>query len=691
MEKEVKFERALTVKSLAWSLGLLIFFIIYIDIGSYLVCNTVVRGFMPFAIWPTGNLGYAWPWTGRSPSRYFLLPAFFMIFIPSLTALLPKKLRLNAKELAFVYGMTAPMPMLASDIRGVARYTRLTYRGLTNPTWSEMVSKYVSPLLGPKDMNVLRAMETRWTPVPWDAWLIPITYYIIFYVAFNYFLLFGATLLRKQYIDVEDLAFPVSTAVGNYINMTEGNSKRPEVFRNKLLWLGVAVSFLTAFWFNLGTMIPGQSYYAFEFDLVPYGIYNGILAGTFEPWAFGLALMVPLEVTIAQPIWYIIFFIILPPILVFMGQLNPITPGSGSAWDYHNVYYTSFHLAPFTWMKCGWVPFIFGAGMALGIWPIISHREYWVRSIKTALSGRKEPDEPISQRYAWICWIISALVVIVMWILINIPVQYAILLIATVGVWYLGITRLRSETGGHLGGWGEGTYDHILSFVPGLSYVEGVGGNPAVAVPFVIFQEGMLVADYNGQGINVQPIHLETYKIGKMTNAKYSDLFKAQIIGVTLATIISVPLVVWICYTFGVIGAATHPALAELTYTYNVAMLNIPHTNAAFAPSEWYGIGWILGFATVAFMYVVRARLPRLGYILSPAGLMMAHTFGLHLWIPYAAAAVTRIIVYKVGGLDMYSKKILPFAIGLILGYAIYWFVNASYFIYRALILWGLI
>jgi len=84
--------------------------------------------------------------------------------------------------------------------------------------------------------------------IPWDAWVVPLFFWLLFILSLYFVSLCVLVVLRKQWVQHERLAYPVAR-LG--VEMVEGQVEtpdRPSIYRNGFLWLGAAVpTFFHAF------------------------------------------------------------------------------------------------------------------------------------------------------------------------------------------------------------------------------------------------------------------------------------------------------------------------------------------------------------------------------------------------------------------------------------------------------------
>ncbi len=81
----------------------------------------------------------------------------------------------------------------------------------------------------------------RGASIPWDAWIIPLFFWLLFIFTLYFVSLCVLVVLRKQWVEHERLAFPVARLA---IEMVEGQVEspgKPSIYRRGLLWLGAAI------------------------------------------------------------------------------------------------------------------------------------------------------------------------------------------------------------------------------------------------------------------------------------------------------------------------------------------------------------------------------------------------------------------------------------------------------------------
>lgn len=123
-------------------------------------------------------------------------------------------------------------------------------RGLVAPFYSsdmrmieEMVPR-IPTWLAPQGSETIRRFFEglpKGASIPWDAWIVPMFFWLMFIVTLYFVSLCVMVVLRKQWVYNERLAYPVARLA---VEMVEGQVETPDqpsIYRNWYLWLGAAI------------------------------------------------------------------------------------------------------------------------------------------------------------------------------------------------------------------------------------------------------------------------------------------------------------------------------------------------------------------------------------------------------------------------------------------------------------------
>ena len=174
--------------------------------------------------------------------------------------------------------------------------------------------------------------------VPWDRWARPLATWGAFILLYYLATFFLTGILRKQWVDVERLIFPLARVPMEMTEGSDGPGLLPAIFRNHAFQFGVVVSLL----FGLARMAP--VFMGAATGWTPSYWVQNLLWGTpieqiqiggvfVYPMAIGFAFLVPADVALS--VWFFFLFTRMELLTAgWMGQ--PITNGTFSpfmAWQ----------------------------------------------------------------------------------------------------------------------------------------------------------------------------------------------------------------------------------------------------------------------------------------------------------------------------------------------------------------------
>lgn len=264
--------------------------------------------------------GSAYISAGTPPVTAIFAVVLVALLVPFLARLHPR-LALSRVQVLLVYiFLTFSVPF--ASFGGVrAFFPCLTALGYfaTPGNQFERYWSYLPAWLVPKQPDLIRQYYEGSDDgrVPWAAWAEPLLLWALFFLALFFTVLGLMMLLRRQWIAVERLTFPLLYLP---LQITAGLGRGPTgdaspvalFFRNPLMWLGFSVGFLYnlsnilhAFnpavpaippWYNLGQIFtekPLDALQPLTFDLMPHAIGLGYLMPleiAFSVWVFYFAL-----------------------------------------------------------------------------------------------------------------------------------------------------------------------------------------------------------------------------------------------------------------------------------------------------------------------------------------------------------------------------------------------------------------
>jgi hypothetical protein len=521
--------------------------------------------------------------------------------------------------------------------------------------------------------------------VPWDLWASPIVFWFVFNMAFQMLLLFIASLLRKQWVDVEDLAFPFGTAAVNLIEKGLKDSETPitNLGKNKWIWIGFIIGFvttlprlITVLWPPLG--ITGTSYCI---DLTSTWLQRALPMATlifwFDPFCIAASYLIPINILLTAVLTWFVFEIIVPPILVIYFGF-PFDPN----WDFIWVSFTKlfglngwdiFYTQNWTW----------GAFLGLLALVIASEVVYIAKTLKAAAKGNKEYEkgEVFSYRIIWLGIIIFGATFAVLLMVSGMSAGWAIASTIILALIMIGQARIRAETGGGLGG-GNDAWAAWSIMGQAIDY-------PVARPSFTrdAYIGGWLAMNYtNWYQFNALIIPgMEAFNIAKATDTHPREIFIAMAFAFTLAFVIAIPTLLSSIYHWGAIakfrsrydwfsvwGGAQAPFVGywNMQGIYGVRTITGGRT-------DFIGISvWVAGIALVIIIGLLQRVFPR--FPLSAMGVALAGMLDLSwtFFFPWIIALIIKYLTLKIAGVEFYSNKGVPMAIGVIVGWALEFFLE---------------
>jgi len=633
---------------------------------------------------PYPNKG--WPfnlvWVGSSMAaadgfiqrNFYFTAILYMLFPIVFNALLPKKLRLNGWELAFVAAMMTPIFAVAGFSDGgflAARTVTMLRAGLMSDVTRDYIMEYASPLFGPKDIELLAPIETGGGVVPWSEWMLPIAWWLVFYMSFFGILLFIGALVRRLWVDIESLPFPLVAPVSTIINEVSGDrpSDTPSMFKSQYLWLGFIIAFVIFIAQGARNLFPGAPPFTPAVDLTPLAIATGVYEFAFNPLALGIGTFLPDAVLLTTSISYILLFMILPAVLwVPIGWLQPLPPGRNCWWTW-NRFIGKFEFYEATPLRGGYMSFAWGAIIGLGLYPLITNWRYF-REITLGLLGKKisgEESEALPYRLAWLGLIVSCLVYLGALAAVNVPVHFGILQLIIVIPFWVGLMRYNAEAGFGLnliGGWSEWSSIPYQFFIPWT----GMDKMPEVAAPWMATTFMHTNTCWGGGGnMYTNAFSLDGYKLASTNRAKNRDMFIMQCIAVVLSLIIGIPFMLWMHYTFGTTPSRVgHMNNLAWYFSYRPVVEGVLH-NPVWTPNASMIGNVIFGFLFVFILYYLRRYVGGIFNYASAAGILVTLNAGLNLWLSFLIIFIARFALNKIGGVPLQRRILIPFGSGIFL------------------------
>jgi len=540
-----------------------------------------------------------------------------------------------------------------------------------------------------------------YSSVPWAQWTFPMFYQCLYMIAFFMTQVFVVNLFRRQWLDVEDLPFPMATAAAHLINQSVEPTRERSILKSVFLWIGIAIGFLG----NVPLLLPTLStaFTAPPEPIIGVDITNlailpwVILVFQANPELFGAAYLMPTTILLTYIVFWIVFQLIWGPLMVAAGVWDPMP--TGGSW---HTFYSSLNRAwtgvigqqnwanyfGGTWIMFGW-----GAMLAMVFWPLWLYRREAMtilRGLWSTVPREVDAQEPLKVKQTWLGFIVC----FVLWFILHVwgtggalynPFYWIPVFFVLVGLiiqWTgLMLSRYFAEVGygmfpvpGYTMAPAAWNYSGWLYFAsPGSPWYLGPFDNPeTAALRLQASARYYFTAGYSGT-MQPMPRVFEAYKIGKETKTRYRDQFIGMTIAIVTAVILTYILTLTFAYSLGLNNRWTAP-YADWSIGYFLVGWQA-HGPADLVwccspyPSWTILVAGAIGFGITVILFWLRARYPRWPF--HPIGFALAITWMFpNMLLPIIVAFILKRLTLRFGGSEAYLSKGMPIAIGTIIGFS---------------------
>ncbi len=226
-----------------------------------IICGCGLAGFIAVGV-PYGSMviqGTRMGLSSVTPAAFFLLFVLLLTLHLFLGAL-KRAWAFSRGELLTIFVMMAVATAIPT--RGVVgmllpMITGTFYYATPENQWATLIHPHLASWMVVADEEAINAFyegQGRGARIPWSAWLLPLGSWLLFYAAFYLTLISLMSILRRQWVDNERLAYPMAQVPLAMIQDEGGRLLKP-FFRNPLIWIGLAIPFV------LGSLEALQHYF----------------------------------------------------------------------------------------------------------------------------------------------------------------------------------------------------------------------------------------------------------------------------------------------------------------------------------------------------------------------------------------------------------------------------------------------
>lgn len=573
---------------------------------------------------------------------------FFIVLVNRAAQNMRKRLGLTAGELMMIYCMMLVASMVSS--RGIMEKLLpllVVPNYFANPAnrWQELFYPHIRRWLVPFDpeganqqlvserfFERLRAGET----IPWEMWVTPLTMWGILVLLVVFAFLCLASILRRQWVDNEKLAFPLAQPPLELVRVATGQSP----LRNGLLWAGIAIPALVFFINGLHNIYPnipaiGLSKLLNEYLVNPPWnmLYYTPMYLSFA--AVGFFFMLSSDLLFA--LWFFAIFIRLQMVLAAAyGFESPGMP------LYSATIAVGYQVVGAYFVLAGYL-----------IYVALPHLKMVVRS---AMGRQKVDDSQELMPYRIAVWgLLLSFALIMGWCCLAGMSLWVAVLQFGVFLFVIALIMARSTAEG-------GLLMTETSFRPVDLYrmfapVHSLG---ATNLTMLAFLDGAFMRDQRGLLLTG---FLDGLKITDGANTSRRAFLPIFGIALVASLIIAGALQIWMPYDRG--GLSLYPYVYQGNPSWVFTDYQSHMTSAA--ARNWQApVFFAVGVVFTIFLSVMRALfywwpLHPLGFALSASWTMTVF------WFSCLVAWMIKIVVLRYGGMKLYVR-IRPFFLGMVLG-----------------------
>ena len=585
-------------------------------------------------------------WVGVAELKYdseaTALPLFtypvFILFLLTLANLGVRKLRRKAElqqgELLTIYVMLVISTSLAAYgmMQNFFAVILHPYQFATPENdWEALFFRYIPSWFTINDQQTISAFyEGDSTLYLWERlrlWIKPALVWGMFTLLLVFMMHCINTLIRKQWVQQERLAFPV-------IQLPVAITHSGSFFRNRLLWLGFGIVALIDLINGLHVLIPTVPYINVKFYSIdqfftgkPWNAMGRTRTSIF-PFMIGIAFFLPLDLSFSCWFFY-----------VFRKFIRVVSS------------YTGFHSMP---------SFPYFHEQAAGAWIGLFLVAMWLSRRHLALvfasafgrrRGIDDRDELMSYRMAVFGLLIGMFCLMLFCHQAGMSPGYAWIFFALYFMIAIAITRLRAEFGAP-----HGVFNHPLDIMVTSLGAAAIGAQNLTTMSFFYWFN-------RGYRSHPMPNQLEALKMAETAGMNNRRLFVAMMLAAAAAIIAVFWADLSLVYHDGAASRLSNFRLWVGRRAFDRLQQWLSYPQAAdLLRVSFMGIG----MCAVFLLRILRMRF--LFWPFHPAGYALAVSFAIdYFWFPFFLSWLLKFLILKYGKIKGYREAI-PFFLGLILG-----------------------
>ncbi|MCE5238642.1 hypothetical protein LLH23_09130 [bacterium] len=584
------------------------------------------------------------------PIGAFLVFIAFILLIQWPLLAIRRQLALTARELVIIWSMLS----LAIGVASIDIAQKMPpmiagplYYASPENHYEDLFLPHIAKWLAPQDLAPVKGLfESSARGVPWDVWITPLVAWSLFFVVAYWVMLCGVALFQRQWVHHERLLYPLVVVPLEVLGRPERGHVFNQFFRNKLVWLGIALGMLPHLYTGLHDYFPKVP----QADVFLWGkrIFQG---GLSRPWTplnslvigilpliIGLSFLLTREISFSLWAFYL------------LGKAEAVF-GAAVGLDGLRTA-TSPDAFPFASLQTT------GAYIGLAAVSIWVARKGLGDMLRSRLAGGRlasaGADAGLPRQWYTYGGAIGFILLVAFCVAAGMPVGPALVMLVLSFIYLLAMTRLVAEAGMPWCAEPDFRGHHwVLALFP----------SSALRAPQVV-ATGMMLTFSHDLRIAPMPRLMQSFKMTDVTGTRNRDLVAAC--GLTL--LIALPVSLWALmrasYLHGGV-AINEYRFISLARQPGLLMEKATNTPRAFVDVATLGVV-AYGAAKLLALNVLRTYY--LWWPLHPVGYAMSFVTYLHReWCSVLIGWALQTLIIRYGGHKGYQVA-RPLFVGLILG-----------------------
>ncbi|MFQ6041820.1 MAG: DUF6785 family protein [Candidatus Poribacteria bacterium] len=472
-------------------------------------------------------------------------------------------------------------------------------------------------------------------PVPWEAWIKPVLFWSAFAILCYLATLCLCSVLRRQWTERERFTYPLVKVPVEMIQKPKSNALLPDFFRNRLVWIGIAIPVVLHTINGLHRFFPAVPEIPTRFNLYepfterPWVVIRWWPAAILWifPSVIGVSYLLPLEISLSFWFFYVFFKLQYIFIVAFSIPISPWTCASRQAMGS-------------TLVIAGFI-----------LW--IAREHIWNVFRKAFSSGDTvdDADEPLPYRWALRGFIIGLILMALLCFWAGVSFKIALVIMIIFFLVSLVMTWMVVNGGMFL---------VQAPFYPSDYLVITMGSRAVGAANLAVLgipQHALM----RSWGELMMPHIMHGFKISDSANLKQRHTVVMIGIAILLGLAVSYYSTLKLAYSKGAVNLSYGGGWYSRT-PYRIAS-SFMQNPVGVAWGEFYSI--IIGVVATVAMIFMRYRFI---WALHPIGYAVGASYAPYfLWSSLFIGWLIKYIVLHFGGLRYY-RSLLPLFLGLIFG-----------------------